>query len=286
MNGRKRVLVLGGVNCDVIARTDRLPGEHEKLRGEECRVLPGGAASNTAVGLMRQGCSVRLVSAVGDDTAGTMCREVLGASGVDTSLTQVQAGARTSMAVVLSSDGDKRMLTFAGADRGLAFDAVTEEDVRAADHVHVVGEPTPALARVVELAHRVGRSVSVEWNGRDMSELAQGAALNFMNADEAARLPQAHGAAGAAGTARHLAKLVAGDVIVTLGAEGAVWATAAGTLFHEPTVPVAPLDRTGGGDAFDAGVIAGWLSGEPPTACMRRGLDAAVHVITKLGAHP
>ncbi|WP_311765265.1 PfkB family carbohydrate kinase [Streptomyces zingiberis] len=46
------------------------------------------------------------------------------------------------------------------------------------------------------------------------------------------------------------------------------------------------MDRTGGGDAFDAGVIAGWLRGEPPAVCMRRGLDAARHVITKIGAHP
>ncbi|WP_246574527.1 carbohydrate kinase family protein [Streptomyces genisteinicus] len=286
MTGTKRVIVVGGVNFDVIAQAGRLPAEHEKLRGEQCCVLPGGAASNTAVGLVRQGCSVRLVSAVGDDTAGAMCLDVLDGSGVDTSLVRVQAGARTSMAVVVSSGGAKRMLTFAGADRGLAFDALTEEDLRAADHLHVVGEPTPALARVVHLAHRAGRTVSVEWNGRDMSPLARGAALSFMNADEAARLPQSRGASTTDETARRIAGLVSGDVIVTRGAEGAVWATAGGELFHEPTVPVEPLDRTGGGDAFDAGVIAGWLAGEEPGACMRRGLDAALHVIKKLGAHP
>ncbi|WP_324786181.1 carbohydrate kinase family protein [Streptomyces sp. H51] len=286
MSAPKRVLVVGGVNFDVIARADRLPSEHEKLRGRECSVLPGGAASNTAVGLVRQGCAVRLVSAVGDDTAGAMCLEVLDASGVDTSLVQVQAGARTSMAVVLSSGAGKRMLTFAGADRGLAFDAVTEEDVRTADHVHVIGDPTPPLGRVVALAHLAGRSVSIEWNGRDMGSLAHGASLNFMNADEAARLPQSYQASDVIGTARRTAELVSGDVIVTLGAEGAVWATADGQLFREPAVPVEPLDRTGGGDAFDAGVIAGWLNGEAPTASMRRGLDAARHVITRIGAHP
>ncbi|MZE79709.1 carbohydrate kinase family protein [Streptomyces sp. SID5475] len=280
------MLVVGGVNVDVIAQADRLPAEHEKLRGTACSVLPGGAAANTAVGLVRQGCSVRLVSAVGDDTAGAMCLEVLGASGVDTSLVRVQAGSRTSMAVVLSSGGGKRMLTFAGADRGRAFDAVTEEDVRTADHVHVVGDPTPALGRVAALAHRAGRSVSVEWNGRDMSPLAHGASLHFMNADEAARLPQARRASGVGGTARRTAERFSGEVVVTMGAGGALWATAAGRLFHEPAVPVEPLDRTGGGDAFDAGVIAGWLHGEPPKACMRRGLDAARHVITKMGAHP
>ncbi|MEV0255047.1 carbohydrate kinase family protein [Streptomyces sp. NPDC050732] len=286
MSAPKRVLVVGGVNFDVIAQADRLPSEHEKLRGSECSVLPGGAASNTAVGLVRQGCAVRLVSAVGDDTAGAMCLEVLNTSGVDTSLVQVQAGARTSMAVVLSSGAGKRMLTFAGADRDRAFRAVTEEDVHTVDHVHVIGEPTSVLGRVVDLAHQAGRSVSIEWNGRDMGPLAHRASLNFMNADEAARLPRPYEASDVFGIARRTAELVSGDVIVTLGAEGAVWASATGQLFHEPTVPVDPLDRTGGGDAFDAGVIAGWLDGEPPTVCMRRGLDAARHVITRIGAHP
>ncbi|MFF8918807.1 PfkB family carbohydrate kinase [Streptomyces sp. NPDC015032] len=67
---------------------------------------------------------------------------------------------------------------------------------------------------------------------------------------------------------------------------GALWAAASGTVVHEPTTTVEPVDRTGGGDAFNAGVIAGRLFGEPPPACLRRGLDAALHVITKIGAHP
>ncbi|MGW4437616.1 carbohydrate kinase family protein [Streptomyces sp. NPDC004596] len=285
MSRAKRVLVVGGTNFDVIAQAERLPLEHEKLRGTACAVTPGGAGANTAAGLVRQGCSVRLVSAVGDDTAGVMCLQALRERGVDTSLVRVEAGARTSTAVVLSSGGGKRMMTFAGADRGLAFDAVTEDDVRGCDHVHVVGEPTQALRRIVALAHGAGRSVSVEWNGRDMSALAAKASLNFMNADEAARVPRAS-AADAATNARRCADLVSGDVIVTMGPEGALWATADGQLFHQPTAPVDPVDRTGGGDAFDAGVIAGWLNGEPPAACMRRGLDAALHVLRKVGAHP
>ncbi|WP_234425888.1 carbohydrate kinase family protein [Streptomyces kebangsaanensis] len=285
MTAGKRVLVVGGTNFDVIAQADRLPVEHEKLRGEACSVAPGGAGANTAAGLAREGCSVRLVSAVGDDAAGVMCLEALRGCGVDTSLVRMEAGSRTSTAVVLSTGGGKRMMTFPGADRGPAFETVTGDDVRGSDHVHVVGEPTPALKRIVDLAHEAGCSVSVEWNGRDMSALAVGAALNFMNADEAARLPRAV-PFDTATTARRYAALVSGDVIVTMGPEGALWATAGGKVLHEPTRQVDPVDRTGGGDAFDAGVIAGRLNGDPPKVCMRRGLDAALHVLGRIGAHP
>ncbi|MEC4019494.1 carbohydrate kinase family protein [Streptomyces sp. H27-D2] len=285
MTARKRVLVAGGTNFDIIVQSERLPEEHEKLRGGEYAALPGGSAANTALGLARQGCEVRLVSAVGDDALGRLCLDDLRAGGVDTSLARVDASARTSMAIVLSSGDCKRMMTFAGADREQAVGAVAERDVRDVDHVHVVGEPTPALTRLVDLAHRAGRSVSVEWNGRDMSRLARGASLSFMNADEAARLPDAV-LEDPAASARRRAELISGDVILTMGSRGAVWASPHGELFQEPTVRVEPVDRTGGGDAFNAGVIAGWLSGDPPGTCLRRGLDAALHVITKIGAHP
>ncbi|MFI9039405.1 carbohydrate kinase family protein [Streptomyces sp. NPDC053726] len=277
--------MLGGTNFDIIVQAEKFPEEHEKVRGSECAALPGGSAANTALGLARQGCDVRLVSAVGDDALGRFCLDDLRAGGVGTALMRVDTAVRTSMAIVISSGTGKRMMTFPGADRDLAFAAVTEADVRDVDHVHIVGEPTAALGRVVGLARRAGRSISIEWNGRDMSPLAEGPGLNLMNADEAGRLPEARpGDVGV--TARRYARQLSGDVILTLGAYGALWALSSGEVVREPTAAVEPVDRTGGGDAFNAGVIAGWLLGEPPSACLRRGLDAALHVITKIGAHP
>ncbi|MFE7460494.1 carbohydrate kinase family protein [Streptomyces sp. NPDC057554] len=285
MTGAKRVLVLGGTNFDIIVQAENFPEEHEKMRGDACAARPGGSAANTALGLVRQGCEVRLVSAVGDDALGRLCLDDLLDGGVDTSLVRVDTAKRTSMAIVISSGTGKRMMTFPGADRDPAFGAVTEADVRAVDHVHVVGVPTPRLGHVVALARGVGRTVSVEWNGRDMSGLAKGPGLNLMNADEAARLPGAL-PGDPAGTARRYAERLSGEVILTQGSGGALWASPSGALVCEPTTAVEPVDRTGGGDAFNAGVVAGWLFGEPPSACMRRGLDAALHVITKIGAHP
>ncbi|MFD9422363.1 MULTISPECIES: carbohydrate kinase family protein [unclassified Streptomyces] len=285
MTRTKRVLVLGGTNFDIIVQAENFPEEHEKVRGEECAAVPGGSAANTALGLVRQGCDVRLVSAVGDDALGGLCLDALRAGGVDTGLIRVDTTARTSMAIVISSGASKRMMTFPGADRDLAFNAVTEADVRDVDHVHVVGLPTPPLGRVVGLARRAGRSVSIEWNGRDMSPLAEGAGLNLMNADEVGRLPRAR-PGDAVATARQYARQLSGDVILTLGADGALWVPVSGEVVREPTTVVEPVDRTGGGDAFNAGLIAGRLFGDPPSQCLRRGLDAALHVIMKIGAHP
>ncbi|MER8043360.1 carbohydrate kinase family protein [Streptomyces sp. NPDC094032] len=285
MTRPRRVLVAGGTNFDIIVHAGRLPEEHEKLRGGAYSAQPGGSAANTALGLARQGCEVRLVSAVGDDLLGRVCLDDLRAGGVGTGLIRVEPAARTGMAIVLAAGEGKRMMTFAGADRDAAIASVTEDDVRAVDHVHLVGEPRPSLVRLVSLARGAGRSVSVEWNGRDMGTSLGRGALNFMNADEAARLPEAV-PGDPESTARRYAAALSGHVILTLGPRGALCAAPDGTVVTEPTVAVRPLDRTGGGDAFDAGFLAGWLGGEAPAACLRRGLDAALHVITKIGAQP
>ncbi|MET9494341.1 carbohydrate kinase family protein [Streptomyces sp. NPDC006552] len=280
-----RVLVVGATNFDIIIRSERLPGAHEKLRGGDYCAAPGGSAANTAIGLARAGCAVRLVSAVGNDLPGRLCLDELRAGGVDVSLVHTDGAHRTGMAVVFSDSGGKRMMTFAGADRERALASVTVDDMATADHVHLVGEPSASLARLTDLADRAGCTVSVEWNGRDMTPLGPVPALHFMNADEAARLPGAV-AGDPQATARQLAVSVGRHVVLTLGARGALWATPEGALFHEGTRELRPVDRTGGGDAFDAGVIAAWLHGASPVTCLRQGLDAASHVIMKIGAHP
>uniref|UniRef100_UPI0035D5B5F7 SDR family oxidoreductase n=1 Tax=Bacillus thuringiensis TaxID=1428 RepID=UPI0035D5B5F7 len=101
---------------------------------------------------------------MGDDALGRLCLDDLRAVGVDTGAIRVDTATRTSMAIVISSGAGKRMMTFPGADREPAYRAVTEADVRNVDHVHVVGEPTSALGRVVGLARRVGRSERSEMN--------------------------------------------------------------------------------------------------------------------------
>ncbi|MGO4632494.1 carbohydrate kinase family protein [Streptomyces sp. 2RAF24] len=285
MTRPRRVLVAGGTNFDIIVHAGRLPEEHEKLRGGEYSAQPGGSAANTALGLARQGCEVRLVSAVGDDLLGRVCLDDLRAGGVGTGLIRVDPAARTGMAIVLAAGDGKRMMTFPGADRDAAIASVTADDVREVDHVHLVGEPRPALDRLVSLARKAGRSVSMEWNGRDMGASLGRGALNFMNADEAARLPDAVSGDPEATALRYAASL-SGHVILTLGPRGALWASPDGRVVTEPTVAVRPVDRTGGGDAFDAGFLAGWLGGETRASCLRRGLDAALHVITKIGAQP
>ena len=76
----------------------------------------------------------------------------------------------------------------------------------------------------------------------------------------------------------------ASTVIETLGREGAI-VLAAGGLTEVPAFPVSDVrDTTGAGDAFAAGLIAGFLEGLDWAAAARMGCAAAALKIRHVGA--
>ena len=78
------IVVLGGINMDLIAVTPRLPHPGETLVGERFYTAPGGKGANQAVAAARLGADVRLVGRVGMDSFGAEQLRSLHSNGVDT----------------------------------------------------------------------------------------------------------------------------------------------------------------------------------------------------------
>jgi sugar/nucleoside kinase (ribokinase family) len=75
-------------------------------------------------------------------------------------------------------------------------------------------------------------------------------------------------------------------VVVSLGADGALWASGEDVL-HRPARPAVVLDTTGAGDAFTAGVLSVWTAadGNPdPAEALAAGLRCAAIVVGRAGA--
>lgn len=283
---RSRVIVVGSINFDIIAPVADPPMPHQKQHVPQYSAGPGGAAVNTARWLASMGVATELVGVVGDDTFGQACLDGLIASGVGIAMVSVMPGSSTGLAFVMSRGDAKRMFTFPGPDRDAAFGLAVLDELRAEDHVHIAAPVTDGLRRLLAGIETAGCSMSLEWNGRDMRTLTRSADLNFMNLDEARALTGAPAGHPAAAVAAMIAADLTGDVVLTLGASGALRANADGLVAHQPVEPVDPVDRTGGGDAFDAGVIVSWLLGEPAEAGLRRGLAAARTTLMMVGACP
>jgi sugar/nucleoside kinase (ribokinase family) len=111
---------------------------------------------------------------------------------------------------------------------------------------------------------------------------AEGAGLLLPNAPEARALT---GEADPERAARALAERF-GEVVVTLGPEGALWTDGA-EVVRAAAVPVeAVKDSTGAGDAFAAGFLAVRARGEPVEEALKAACALAARAVTTSGARP
>lgn len=79
---------------------------------------------------------------------------------------------------------------------------------------------------------------------------------------------------------RELKRLDMKAIVITMDAEGAVYATAEGTAGHCPAQPVTVVDSTGAGDAFFAGTSVGLLRRLSLADACKSGTKAAASVLS------
>ena len=80
-----RVIVVGGVNVDLVVHSARLPGPGETVIGGVFERHDGGKGGNQAVAAARLNRPTLFIGAVGDDEFGVESRAALEAAHVDVS---------------------------------------------------------------------------------------------------------------------------------------------------------------------------------------------------------
>ncbi len=85
--------------------------------------------------------------------------------------------------------------------------------------------------------------------------------------------------------AARLIALGAGKVIITLGAQGALFANGTG-FEHFPAPQVKAVDTTAAGDTFVGGFAAALAAGKSEAEAIRFGQVAAALSVTRAGAQP
>ena len=75
--GKKPVAVVGSINIDLVANTERIPVEGETVLGSGFQIHPGGKGANQAVAVARLGYPVRMIGRLGNDAFGEQLRSHL-----------------------------------------------------------------------------------------------------------------------------------------------------------------------------------------------------------------
>jgi len=294
---RARVVVVGDIATDVVAR---LSGPLRKGSDSSAVVATygGGSAANVAAWLAVAGVRTTFLGRVGADTAGRAQVDELTRAGVDVRV-QVDPVRPTGCVVVLvAEDGERTMLPDRGANATLSpADLPADVFGNQSGHLHLSGYP------LLHESSRAGALAALElaWDGRmtvsvDPSSAAPLAAVGpaqflewthaadlcLLNLDEAEVLA---GPGRPEALARWLSHEHYREVVVKLGADGALWASD-DRVVKVPAGPAPVIDTTGAGDAFAAGFLSAWQIAGPPDEALRAGSRLAAACVAQVGARP
>lgn len=257
----------------------------------------GGSAANVAAWLAAGGTTTAYVGRTGTDLAGAASVALLTQTGVQTYVVRDPRRPTGTCVVLVGPDGARSMLPDPGANLALSPGDVPGELFLPGRHLHLTGYslaregPRPAALHALALARAAGMTVSVDPSsvalltgaaGGALLAASRGVDLLLPNLDEARVLT---GERDPLAAARALTA-VAGTVVVTLGADGAVLADATGGSARVGAHDVRVVDTTGAGDAFAAGFLAARRAGAGAQEALAAAADTAARAVTAAGARP
>jgi ribokinase len=279
MANSPRVVVVGSANIDLVTYTDQFPRPGETIFGREFSLGFGGKGANQAVAARLCGGEVAMVARVGDDLFGPATVENFRAQGIDTRRVQVTPGVSSGVApIFVEPSGQNRIWVVKGAnDRLTPADIDAAADViRGADFLVTQLEiPLETVYYTLSFARELGvRTILNPAPGQPL-DLAAIRSADYMIPNET----EAEALTGTSDVHAAARKLLDGGVrrvIVTLGANGALYASEEGMCIVPP-FSVEPVDTTGAGDAFIGSLAVFLAEGRPEReAVSRANLYAAL----------
>ncbi|MBR7197078.1 ribokinase [Pseudomonas sp. 14A] len=287
------VVVIGSLNMDLVTRAPRLPRGGETLIGHSFATVSGGKGANQSVAAARLGAQVAMIGCVGNDDYGVRLRDALLAEHIDCQAVSVVEDSSGVALIVVDDNSQNAIVIVAGANGAMTpavierFDAI----LRAADVVICQLEiPDATVGHALKRARELGKTVIL--NPAPVSRPLPAdwfAAIDYLipNESEAAALSglAVDSLQSAETAATQLIAMGAGKVIVTLGAQGSLFANGKG-FEHFPAPTVKALDTTAAGDTFVGGFAAALANGKSEAEAIRYGQIAAALSVTRAGAQP
>lgn len=293
MVAKGAVVVFGSLNVDSTSYVEAFPAPGETILSHGFQIALGGKGSNQAVAAHVAGASVELVARVGADATGDFAIATLERFGLPTAAIAREADAPTGVAQITVADsGENTIIVTGGANLALTPAVVEAEQARIAAAALVLTQSELPIATIERLAVAAG-----EAGVRFVLNLAPPAPLSavtlaaadplVVNEHEARAIGIGTDVPGATiGEWREVAASVVGDiarsVVVTLGAAGAVAASADGSWTAEAP-RVTAVDTTGAGDGFTGTLAAFLAEGRPLEEALRIAVAAGALAVQARG---
>ena len=261
---KKRLVVVGSINLDLVSVAPRIPLRGETLTATSFRTFPGGKGANQAVAAARLGTPVSMIGRLGNDAFGSELRANLQSAGVDTAAVDVVSTSSGIAQIIIEEKGENVIVVASGANAQLTFRYLEKHlalirsssivltqleipletvDYLAAitrkENIPLVLDPAPAQPLPSSLLN------GVEWLTPNESETCSllGLGSRGVPADAMKEIAEV------------LLQRGSRNVLLKLGKRGCYLALADGRRVFVPAYTVRAIDSTAAGDAFN-GVFA------------------------------
>ncbi len=263
----------------------------EKLEVDSVYATIGGNAANASITFARQGFEATCVAKIGDDFFGRAVLDDLLREGVDINNLFKTRERGTALSTILLSRGERTILGYHGSSDMLSIEDLNFDALRAKWwYISLAGESYVMLPSLISFAKEYGIQVAFNPSGHHIKKDPQ-AILNAMphirflslNEGEAAEL-LGISFEDEATVFKELDRRMDGIVAVTNGPKGVTISDGKQVfrvgIFREKNV----VDRTGAGDAFGSGFVAGLMREGDVSYAVRIASANATSVVEHVGA--
>lgn len=272
--------------------------DDHSARREGSRMIAGGSVANTLAGIGGLGLRTAFIGLVADDEIGRAYAAQTEGAGTRFVNPPVAGAALPSSRsiIMVTPDGERSMSTYLGISAELGPEDVDPAVFEGAGWLFLEGylfdkdKGKAAFLKAAECCHAAGGQAGialsdpfcVDRHRADFRRLVAGP-MDYVigNVHEWQSLYQVEDLE----EALRLAAADCGTVICTRSGEDAILIRG-GERAVAPVRRVVPVDATGAGDQFAAGLIYGLAVGAPLEAAGRMGCMAAAEVISHVGARP
>jgi ribokinase len=263
--------VIGDVTVDHMHFLSHIPKAGEDIVPTRSDLLPGGAGGTMAYHAAHLGHEVTLAARVGNDPFAVVALENLHKSGVGLSAIQRDPETMTSTVTILVTGEERTMISANGANRLLEAHHLEQKALEQHDalilsaYALIGGTQREYSQSAMQLAKKANIPIFIDLGtgavnaaGTSLLEWVRGADYLLMNQLELFRITGEDSISDALGK---LEALGLQNVVVKVGALGAILWTPKESELLEGYAVENVLDTTGAGDAFTAAFAHAVLSG-------------------------
>ncbi|MEO0495863.1 MAG: adenosine kinase [Pseudomonadota bacterium] len=265
----------------------------------DARIISGGSAANTAVGVASMGGRAAYFGKVCDDDNGALYRRDMQAQDVNFETEPLTSAPPTATSMIfVTPDSERSMNTYLGACVELGPEDIDADLVAASAVTYFEGylwdppRAKDAIRLACDIAHKAGRKTAITLSDtfcidryrEEFKELLSSGAVDivFANEAEAKALWETDDFDKALDLLAEASELA----VVTRSENGSIAISGADRIVSAAIAPSKLEDTTGAGDLFAAGFLFGLTQGLPLEKCGQLGNFAASDVISVLGARP